>query len=368
VDFDCDPPSEAAPKATSRLAVREQLVALVAAAENSVAERHLAERLSASIAYLDALLGFRAPIGAYIQSTQGCAAAGWSGEYLDTVRETARQHLSDLGIKWHSDTARDLQASEGQIDSSDAAAVIREYADELENRLRRAVGSDAPYELSVEHVDLNVYWAYWLDGAGSRVRLRINAQQASFTDVQARQFALHEILGHGLQCASYAQRCATEDVPWLRMTSVHTQQQVLFEGLAQAMPLFVLPDDRQLTARVRLAHYLELVRGQLHIAINAGASIPECSDLARQLVPFWTDAAIGGMLTDRGLDPLLRSYLWAYPAGIDWFINLADSASPSTCREILSNAYQTPLTPSELQALWPEGPVFGGDMPRESLS
>ena len=71
--------------------------------------------------------------------------------------------------------------------------------------------------------------------------MRINARNASFTEVQARQFALHEVLGHGLQCASYAQQCREQDVPWVRLTSVHAQQQVLLEGLAQALPLFVRP-------------------------------------------------------------------------------------------------------------------------------
>jgi hypothetical protein len=49
---------------------------------------------------------------------------------------------------------------------------------------------------------VDAYWAYWLDGAGQRVRLRLNMPNATFTKVQARQFALHEVLGHGLQGAS----------------------------------------------------------------------------------------------------------------------------------------------------------------------
>jgi hypothetical protein len=86
--------------------------------------------------------------------------------------------------------------------------------------------------------------------------------------VVARQFALHEVLGHALKSASYFARCADEDVPWVRLMSVHAQQQVLFEGLAQALPMFVTPDDAPLITRVRLAHYTQLMRAELHIAIN----------------------------------------------------------------------------------------------------
>ncbi len=104
------------------------------------------------------------------------------------------------------------------------------------------------------------------------------------------------------------------------LTAVHAPQQVLLEGLAQALPLFLTPDDSWLTTRVRLAHYVELVRAELHLAVNAGVDIAECAAHARARVPFWTDARISDQLSDRGADPLLRSYLWAYPAGLDWFV------------------------------------------------
>jgi hypothetical protein len=75
---------------------------------------------------------------------------------------------------------------------------------------------------------------------------------------------------------------------------------------------------------VRVAHYVRPVRAELHVAINAGVAINECAAHARLRVPFWSDAEISDVLSDRSADPLLRSYLWAYPAGIDWFVRLAD--------------------------------------------
>ena len=53
-------------------------------------------------------------------------------------------------------------------------------------------------------------------------------------------------------------------------------------------------------------------------------------------------------------------YLWAYPAGLDWFAALADTAPPDTVRRVLRAAFQRPLTPVDLAALWPSGPVIGG--------
>ncbi|MGI9002251.1 MAG: hypothetical protein ACR2GH_11360 [Pseudonocardia sp.] len=362
VDFDCHPGSERdVPAAAHRIAVRDQLRDLSTAAAESPESAHIADRIGSALAYLDALLGTHEPLAHYVNATQGCPVAGWTDAYIDDVRAIAVEALAGVGVSWGPGTSEAMKQVEKPVHASDAAGVIQKYASELEDDVRRLADTDAPFSLAVEHVDLDVYWAYWLDGAGSDVRLRINARNASFTEVQTRQFALHEVLGHGLQCASFSQECRRRDVPWVRMTSVHAQQQVLLEGLAQALPLFVRPTDQPLTARVRLAHYVELVRSKLHIAINDGTSVTDCIALARSHVPFWSDRAIGSMLSDRGADPLLRSYLWSYPAGIDWFVRLADSVPHDASTAIIRAAYRTPLTPGQLMQMWPEGPVIGGN-------
>jgi hypothetical protein len=359
IDFDCHPLNDEVAPATSRIFVRDRLAQLFERAD-AAGERRVAGRARASLAYLDALLGAQIPFTRYVQLTQGCAAVGWSADYVDAVRDVSREHLAAQGVPWDSTTSAALNEVEGLIAAADAPGAVREAASEMDSAVREVVESDAPYQLSVEQVDLDAYWAYWLDGAGSKVRMRINLRNARFTQVQARMCALHEILGHGLQCASYAQRCATDDVPWVRLTSVHGPQQVLLEGLAQALPLFLGEDDPALRSRVRLKHYLQLVSSELHLLINSGASVTDCVDHARRRVPFWTDETIGNLLADRGANPLLRSYLWAYPAGADWFVNLADRAPPDTVSAVLRAAYRDPLTPDDLARLWPAGPSIGG--------
>lgn len=58
------------------------------------------------------------------------------------------------------------------------------------------------------------------------------------------------------------------------------------EGLAQALPLFVVPADGALALRVRLDHYLQLVRAELHIAIANGESVGDIAAAAQVRVPF----------------------------------------------------------------------------------
>jgi hypothetical protein len=355
LDFDFHPIEGEPPAPTDRLTTFYRLQELAEQTD----EPAVLQRIGADLAYLRALMGERQDLDSYVRATQGCPAAGWPAEYVTAKGELARQCVDARGVRWGSTTAADLAETEGKIDAQAAPDVIRQAAEEYEPAVRQATGADAPYELTIEKTVVDAYWAYWLDGAGQRVRLRLNMRNASFTKVQARQFALHEVLGHGLQGASISAHCATEDVPWVRLSSVHGPQQVLLEGLAQAFPLFVAPDDEALITRVRVDHYIHLVRSELHLMINARSSVEDCTAHARSRVPWWSNTQIAGMLTDRSTDPLLRTYMWAYSAGIDWFTNLA-GADEATIRRVLHASYCAPLTPAELEALRPQGPTIGG--------
>jgi len=356
IDFDCHPISDGVEPATSRVAVLNRLRELRHRATDGDV---CAVALDAHLAYLRALLGERPPLDDYVRATQGCQPSGWPDAYVRERGDIARDALVRLGVEWNEHTQDALSEREGALRPSEAEAAIRTAADELEPVVRTATGSSAEYHLAVEVADVDEYWHYWLDGAGQEVRLRLNVRKARFTEVRARQFALHEVLGHGLQSASLAAQCAAREVDWVRLLSVHTPYQIMLEGLAQALPLLITPDDARMTARVRLDHYLQLVRAELHLAINAGQSVEECVDHAHRRVPWWTDEDIADELTDRGTNLMLRSYLWSYPAGIDWFVALID-ASPDAARKVLHEAYRAPLTPAQLTALWPAGPRIGG--------
>ena len=128
--------------------------------------------------------------------------------------------------------------------------------------------------------------------------------------------------------------------------------------MRRALPLFVAPGDEALTTIVRLVHYVQLVRAQLHLAVNRGDSIESLVAYARDHAPFWDDETISDFLTDRSVNPLLRSYLWAYGAGVDWFVNLAEAGGPVAA--VLHAAYREPLRPVDLTSLWPAGPPIGG--------
>jgi len=104
---------------------------------------------------------------------------------------------------------------------------------------------------------------------------------------------------------------------------------------------------------------LQLVRAELHLMVNQGDSVRACLEHAAARVPFWARQTVVNDLVDRSRNPQLRSYLWAYPARLDWFVRLYEA--PGTVpAEVLRDAFQRLLNPSELGELWSGAPVIGG--------
>ena len=359
IDFDCaliEPPSGAY---ENRLDALTDLTKL--RDEAAAAGLHAIRcDLDAHVTYLAALAGQQFALGEYISRTQGCATTGWSQDYIDHRKALAQDALATLGVDWSTDTKRALAVIEEQISPDEVGAAIKECATKYEPIVRSLVSTDAEFTITIDNVNLDAYWSYWLDGAGTDARLRINRRNAHFSRIDVYRFALHEVLGHALQYASLTARGASNDTDWLRILAVHCPHQVLFEGLAQVLPWFVSPSDPLVTARLRLDHYLQLVNARIHLLVSNGASITECLSSALAYAPWLSTNDILRELRDRSTNPQLRSYLWAYPAGIDWFVQLTE-AGGTVAVEVFREAYKRPLTPHELQQLWPAGPVAGGN-------
>lgn len=373
IDYDCQrvSPSNTTP-ARNRSEVLSGLLHLEA--EIGGGDSMLVSRIQADVAYLKALLGERAPLGEYIQLTQGCYPHGWPEEYIDALRDSVRRRLADRGTEWGPQTSQqlDLQQIEATGGSplkyGDAADFMKDVVGRLKPSVCELVGVDPPFEVDIRVVDEDTSWNAWLSGAGSHMLFQLNRNSSRvpprmMTRVEAKRLAIHEVLGHALQYASFAQRYADDDVPWVPILSTHAPHQIMLEGLAQTLPCLVAPDDEQLMDSVHLGHYRTMVLGQLHAKLAQGATDSECADYAKSHVPSWSAQRITGFLQARRQDPNSSSYKWAYPAGAAWFMALA-SAEPETVKHVLRTCYQDPLAPADLAVLWPAGPPIGGPAPQ----
>lgn len=343
IDYDCAPSTEHIEPYPDRFNALDELTAL----KEEASDGPVVEQLTAHATYLAALMGEQIPLGDYLRQTQGCDAVSWNDEYLNHRRDQAAAALADLGIPWGEKCRDELRALDEQLDPGDVADAIGEYATEYEPFVRDLAQTTAEFNLTIENVEHDEYWSYWLDGAGHDARLRINRRTASFTQGDAYRFALHEVLGHALQYASITKYAESHNVPWPRLLAVHCDHQILFEGLAQFLPLLGRPADPKTLAASRLDHYTQLVRGQMHLAVNAGVSVRDCRDNAISRAPHLSSLDIARELGDRSRDPRLRSYLWSYPAGVDWFVNLWEQHA-RLLSEVCRAAYQSPLSAGRL--------------------
>jgi hypothetical protein len=184
--------------------VFDQLSALSAQAEAD-GDQAVQRTLRAHLAYLASVLGHRPALNEYMLDTQGCPAAGWPEDYVVAVGDRARKALTDLGVTWGPNTGDDIHAVEDPINISEARERVELVSADIEPIVRRLTATTAPFTVNIEVIDIDDYWSFWVDGAGSTARLRFNARQAVFTDIRLRQFAQHELLGHALQCASFTQ-------------------------------------------------------------------------------------------------------------------------------------------------------------------
>jgi hypothetical protein len=357
IDFDCAPPTERPSPYDNRFAALDDLTRLRIEADT---QPTLSVHLDAHLSYLCALLGQQLPLDEYISLTQGCTPRGWTQDYIEQRVQIAREALGSLGISWDKHAWTNLGALSEQLPAADVSSAIADYAEKYEPSIRRLVDTDADFNLTIEDVEVDSYWSYWLDGAGHDTRLRINRNKASLSRVDAYRFALHEVLGHALQYCSLTTQAESHTIEWPRILAVHCPHQVLFEGLAQILPWVASPDDEIIRARTRIDHFMNLIRGRIHIMVNSGATAANCRDLVRRQVPWWTDTEIARELYDRSRNPQFRSYLWSYPAGIDWFVRLVE-AGGTALAEVLREAYKRPPTPNELHKLWPAGPIIGGN-------
>jgi hypothetical protein len=241
IDYDLRPDVTDAEPVRSRFGAYQRCVELAEAADER-GEAAVAARAWAEVAHLGALLGERPALSDYLRATQGSEPAGWTDDYLLHRRDIARAGVGGLGVAWGPDTTKELRRQRKTFDREEAVALMRSVAAAYEPEVRALTGATAPFHLSVEAADVDAYWSYWLDGSGADVRLRVNSRKASFTETDATQLAIHEILGHGLQSASMAEAAQHPEVPWVRLLAVHAPHQIVLEGLAQILPLLLVPD------------------------------------------------------------------------------------------------------------------------------
>jgi hypothetical protein len=307
------------------------------------------ERLTAHETFLRALMGQKFNFETFINKTQGIPAEPFSIEYIKQRRGILREALEKVGIKFDANTVKNLVAKDRPIPLNELEENFRALYASQRKYLDQPIQRDGRFRLRIEFVNLREYWGYWVDGKGIQFRLRFNRHNLveGYTHSEAVQFVYHELLAHCCQMAVWRTRISEEKIPrYFGLTTVHSQEQFLLEGLAQALPLFVKSDLTQspiFLSRLLLGHFRSLINNNVHIMINNGATVEDCVRYASRYAPFVRSSQLAEGLASRSNNPLYRSYEFVYPRSFDVFLRLAEDFPEKFRTNFLTAVYNQVL-------------------------
>jgi hypothetical protein len=317
----------------------------------------LQKRLTAHTTFLRALMGQKFDFETYVNRTQGVPKVFYSDEKLHASAEQARKALDELNIKFDKDLFEALRKLERAIPMSDIADHFRATFDQHKPALEKLLERKIDFPLKIEIVDVDAYWSCWVDTQDDVFRLRINSKSGDFTESKALRMVYHELLAHCCQMAIWKEQIANSEMDRIwGLTTVHSPEQFLFEGLAQALPLFLRneqPTSPILNARMQLSHFESLVDNNLHVMINDGTTVEECLDYAKQHIPWSKCDDILTDLSSRSNHILFRSYQYVYPCSFDFFWDLAEKLSAEQKKRFLSKCYKDILFYDNLKVYQP---------------
>ena len=313
------------------------------------------ERVCGHEAYLRVLMGQQIPFDDYVKATQGVLPRLFSDDYLEQARATAQHRLAVVGIEASGSIRDQLKELDPPLDVTRVERTFRALLEEHFGSLETIVAENVRFNLEIEFVEVDEYWSYWVDGEKDRFRLRLNKSRAVFSSSECLQFAFHELLSHCGQMQAWSTLISQGRLArYFGITTVHTPEQFMSEGLAQMLPLLVsspAKDDELLIARMALMRYELLVQNNLHYMVNHGASLEDCLMRynERSLQPNTR-----AMLTDlasRGTNPLYRTYQYVYPVSCELFWRAAEKLSSCGRAELVKFCFRGPGSAATLDAL-----------------
>jgi hypothetical protein len=320
---------------------------------SSITDDKVEKRVTAHITYLRALMGQQFDFETYIRKTQRLPLVFYEDDYIHLHAEKTRKTIEALNGPFDSSVFDHLNKLESTLPSGDVEDYFQESFRRHKSFLWQQVQSEVDFPVKIETVDVDAYWWCWVDTWQQQFRLRINTKHGNYTPTKALLMVYHELLAHCCQMAIWKEQIAQGkmDRIW-GLTTVHSPEQFLFEGIAQTLPLFIPIEQTQnpiLQARLRLSHFGSLINNNLHVMINEGKSVEECLDYARQLAPWMKPEDIAEDLASRSNNILFRSYQYVYPGSFDFFLTLADTLSTERKKEFLATCYHEVLYYEDLE-------------------
>ena len=305
--------------------------------------------------YLRALMGQQFGFADYLAATQGVVPSRFPQDLLHQVRAEAERRLRQVGVDPEGPVDEQMAKLDPPLPQTAIEPTFHELLQEYRSSIEHALGTSLAFDLTIESVDVDEYWSYWVDGAADKFRLRLNRRRASFSWHECLQFTFHELLSHCGQMDAWRSLIAKGVLAKsLGVTTVHSPEQFMSEGIAQVMPVLLsspASDNEMLLAQMTVRRFELLVINNVHCMINEGASIEQCHDYYERHSLRHRRRWFLDELSSRSLDPLYRSYQYVYATGAELSWDAVGVLEASDREELIRACFRRPYTPADLQLL-----------------
>lgn len=306
---------------------RHEVLDDLLALQERIGESFTTLRMRAHEAYLRALMGQQLPFQDYVEATQGVVPSPYSEEEIARRREDLERALAAVGVEFGPRLLGVLARRDESVPRERITRTFRSVFRDARGFAERITGVPLNFALKIAVKQTEEYWDYWVDGTSQRFALTFNGLPRRKPLSECVQFVYHELLGHCGQICALRQLIAKGALPRsYGITTVHTPEQFLFEGIAQSWPLWAVEphhDTLLLRARVLLARYRGVVHHNAHIMLNEGIPVERCAEYVVSHLPFVGLPTAFGSLPSRSTDELFRSYQFIYGVSLDRFAEWA---------------------------------------------
>jgi hypothetical protein len=285
----------------------------------SIDHPSIANKLSGHLAVLEAMLGQVSALGEFVGQTQRIAVQKISTSDIDALRQRAETAANACNSNLRDMVFEPSPFGEEIVtDRESVKALFDERFEIYRTQIEARIDLKLAFEVEVSFVEIDQYWRFWVDGVGDRFRLRFNRFRDGFTASQIDQFVLHELIAHCGQATGWRNEIIAGNLdPVHGLTAIHTWEQAHLEGLAQTIPLFLESDiGDALRARVLKDALRQALLNNAYIDTENGMPVDQALAACDAVLPVNKPLRFFKSLADQKRHPQLRSYMFAYPAGL----------------------------------------------------
>jgi len=305
------------------------------------------QKLNGHMHALRALCGQSFALGDYIEATMAFRPTVYSDEAISSVIDDIESRCSALGLS--RDDLAHGHIPEGQVGPQphDIEEAFCTELSRLTTDIERRFQLKLDFDLRFEFVTEDAYWNYWIDGSGRSYRLRFNRSDRTYGTSEVTHFCLHELIGHCGQASGWYG--SSKLSKFARILTVHTCEQVHLEGFAQGLPFLLQDVHSFVELRAVLGRLRQMLLNNAYLSIANGRPIEDVVAMFERSVPVTDRDRLVKNLADQALEPIMRTYMFSYPKGIELIHSLSKQADGVS--SFINRSITEPMTASEIQAL-----------------